>query len=235
MAVHSKDSRVLVNERHSSANISRWSVEHSRRLSPCTTILDTGQKYTPGQLAGSMTIAGFFDSAAGSLYQESIASIGTDDSYITTFLPEGFTLGSPAIFCVSDLSGVAVDASIEDVVGLSVTGSADGGVDMGHSLHAHSAETGDGNGTSIDNAASSANGGVGVLHVTAYSGLTNIVVKVQHSADDSAWSDLITFTTATGVTAERKTVSGTVNRYVRALWDVTGTGSATFVVAFARR
>ena len=94
--------------------------------------------------------------------------------------------------------------------------------------------TSDTNGTAVDNAAGTTNGGTGVVHVTAFSGFSGGVFKVQHSTDNSSWSDLITFTTVAGKTSERVTVSGTVNRYLRFFTDVTGTGSVTVQGSFAR-
>jgi hypothetical protein len=47
---------------------------------------------------------------------------------------------------------------------------------------------------------------------------------------------LATFTAATGATSQRVVVSGTVNRYLRASWTLTGTGAAaTFTASLARR
>ena len=110
-----------------------------------------------------------------------------------------------------------------------------GAIDRGLILHPLAARTVDTNGTAVDNTAGTTAGGAGYVQVTAYSGLTNAVIKIQHSTDNSVWADLITFATVTAApTAERKAVSGTVNRYVRALVDVTGTGSTTVFVGFNR-
>lgn len=235
MAINAKNSRLLLNETHVSGQIKGWSVSHQRDYGDATTILDDGWRGVPGLLSGNMTINGLFDSTVGGLYQEVASCVGVDNSALVTVLPDGFTIGKPALMAVTDIEGFEVPATNSDLVSLTVNGTADDGVDMGVSLHALTAETTSTNGTSVDNAASSANGGIAALHLTAYSGLTNIVVKVQHSTDNSVWTDLITFTTATAVTSERKTIAGTVNRYTRALWTVSGAGSATFVVAFARR
>ncbi|MEH0841624.1 hypothetical protein V6U81_04400 [Micromonospora sp. CPCC 205711] len=235
MAINAKNSRVLINEDHVSGSIKGWSVAHQREYGDATSVLDDGWRGVPGLLSGSMTLNGLFDSAVGGLYEEVAALVGVDNSALVTVLPDGFTIGKPALMTVSDIEGFEIPATVNELVSLTVNATADDGVDMGTSLHALTAETANGNGTSVDNTASSANGGVGALHLSAYSGFTNIVVKVQHSTDNSVWADLITFTTNTAVGSERKTVTGTVNRYVRALWTVTGAGSATFVVAFARR
>lgn len=112
-----------------------------------------------------------------------------------------------------------------------------GAVDDGVILHPLAARTTDTNGTTVDQTAGTTAGGQGYVQCTAYSGLTNAIVKIQHSTDGSSWSDLITFATITSApTAERVALASnaTVNRYVRAMVDVTGTGSVTFFVGFNR-
>jgi len=50
------------------------------------------------------------------------------------------------------------------------------------------------------------------------------------------WVDLITFSAATAATSQRRTVAGTVNRYVREQHTISGsTPSFTYAAAFARR
>lgn len=232
---HGKAGRLLVNERHASGDLTGWGATHQRAYGDITTVLDDGERSLPGLISGEVRLAGVWDSDTGSLFDESNSSLGSDNGYVVTVLPEGGTAGTVALLTVADVESVAADAEITDAVKVEITAKPDVGVDMGVVLHALGAETADGNGTAVDNAASSAGGGVATLHVTAYSGLTNAVIKVQHSTDNSAWSDLITFTTVTAVTAQLSTVTGTVNRYVRATVDVTGTGSVTYAVAFARR
>ncbi len=71
--------------------------------------------------------------------------------------------------------------------------------------------------------------------MTACSGFTNFVAKIRDSADDTTYADLITF--ADNVTApfgERATVTGTVDRYLSVDGNVTGSGSITAWVGFAR-
>lgn len=89
------------------------------------------------------------------------------------------------------------------------------------------------NGTSVDNGASSANGGTGIMMVLA-TAAGNWALKIQHSTDDAIWSDLITFVSSGGaITAETQAVTGTINRYLR--FQATRTaGTTTFLAAFAR-
>lgn len=231
---HSKNSRVFANERHISGQLTGWSVSHTRQYGEGTTILDTGAKWVPGIMSGSLALNGLFDSAQF-VETEVSSALGVDNGLLVTVCPAGTALGARAMFCPADPEGYSVDASVANTVTFSVDTVPDALVDMGPVLHDHAARTSDGDGTSVNRLASSANGAGASLHITAYSGLTNIIVKIQDSPDDAIWSDLITFSTATGVTSQFSTVAGTVDQYVRASWNVTGTGSATFLVALGPR
>ena len=78
------------------------------------------------------------------------------------------------------------------------------------------------NTTSIDQSASSSQGARAyIMNFTLSSG--SPTVKIQDSSNNSDWDDLITFTGSSAASAERKTVTGTVNRYVRL--NVSGTFS----------
>ncbi|HEX6969860.1 MAG TPA: hypothetical protein VF174_13770 [Micromonosporaceae bacterium] len=235
--VHAKNSRVLVNDAHLSGTINGYTLGHTRQLSDVTTVLDDGHRWVPGLLGGSMALRGLFDSAAGSVHETVSAAAGVDDGLLVTVMPDAFTIGRPAFIAVTDLEGYSVDASVSEAVTVQIDAQPDDGVDWGVSLHAHGAETATGNSASVDNAESTSGGGVASLHVTAVSGTTpSLTVKVQHSTDNSVWVDLITFTAATAASSERKTVTGTVNRYTRETHTISGTTpSFTYAVAFARR
>ena len=81
--------------------------------------------------------------------------------------------------------------------------------------------------------ASSANGGYATLHILATSS-GNYTLKIQDSPDNSAWADLITFTSIGGsLESELATVSGTVDKWLR--FQATKTaGTITAICAFAR-
>lgn len=92
-----------------------------------------------------------------------------------------------------------------------------------------------GSSDSLDNGASSSAGAAAYLQILDInSGAPT--VKIEDSTNDSSWSDLITFTAVSDgaePTFERKTVSGTVNRYLR----VTTTGTLSnckFIVGIRR-
>jgi hypothetical protein len=77
-------------------------------------------------------------------------------------------------------------------------------------------------------------GGAGYLHVTAFSGFSGFVAKVRDSADDVTYAVLVTFAGQTTVGAQRVEVSGTVDRHLAIDGNVTGAGSVTCWVGFAR-
>jgi hypothetical protein len=90
-------------------------------------------------------------------------------------------------------------------------------------------------GTVVDSGAGSSSGGAGYLEVTAMSGFTGFVGKIRDSPDDVTYADLVTFSNVTaGPAAERVAVAGSVDRYLSFNGDVTGTGSITPFVGFAR-
>lgn len=113
-----------------------------------------------------------------------------------------------------------------------------GAMETGVILSTLAAKTSSSNSTAVNNGGSSLNGGGAYVQVTAMSGFTSVTIKVQHSPNGSSWSDLATFTAVTAApTAEFVAVAAgtTVNQHLRALWTVTGSGSITFFVGFARR
>lgn len=234
---HGKNSRVLFNDDHVSGDITGWSWEHRRNFAEVTTLLSTGEQWIPGQFGGRVTLRGLFDTASsgGSFATEADEVRATNDGMLITILPEGLTVGTNALIASGTIESRSLTSAVKDAVALEVQGQPNDGVDWGVCLHGVNSESATGNAASVDNTTSSANGGVASMHVVAYSGTATFTVKVQHSVDNSVWADLTTFTSFTGETQERKTVTGTVNRYVRASWTVTGSGSAQFAVAFARR
>lgn len=234
--IHGKDGLILLNASNVGAQTNRWTFAHKRNYTMAACIGDSGERWDPGLISGTVTHNGFIDTTAG-LRTIAASSINVDDSVVSTIAPAGNTVNNMAFMAVADLASFTVDAVVTDTTPIVINSQPDDGVDIGFLLHALVAETADGNGTGLDNTALTSAGAVANLHVTAYSGFTSVVFKVQHSTDNSVWADLITFTTVTGLTQERlKTTSTTtVNRYLRSFWDVTGAGSVTFAIAAARR
>lgn len=97
--------------------------------------------------------------------------------------------------------------------------------------------TANGNGTAVAMAGPSASQSLyAALHVTAYSGFTNVVFKIQ--SDDASnflsATDRITFATVTGLTSGWASVAGSFasETHHRITATVTGSGSITFTAVF---
>ncbi len=192
-----------------------------------------------GLVDGTVTVNGFFDNASGAIhdvFSSNSGNLPTADQIVT--IPLGSAIGDDALGLVSKEAEYNISRASGSAIGVTASFASTEGIkpEFAEMLTAfddtHSSAT---NGTAIDNGASSANGASGYCHWFALSSGT-VVVKIQHSADNASWSDLITFTSTgtSGVdTAERGSASGTVNRYVRVA--TTGTFSnAQIAVAFAR-
>jgi len=244
--VHGSSTIVLANEKAVSSEVSGWTATHARAVSEVTTVGQTagsaGARFIPGLMSGTIAVRGPQDNdETAGLTKEITDAIGVDNVLLLTCLPDGTAIGKPAFFAVGDPTDWNIDAAVADAVGYTLSAQADESVEMGYVIHALGAETADGNGTAVDRGASpitpTTHGAVVAMHVTAYSGLTSAAIKVQHSTDNSVWADLVAFTSVTAIGWERKSVADgtTVNRYLRVVTDVTGTGSVTFLVSAAPR
>lgn len=239
--------RALVNEVEVSTELSGWTVTHQRAVSEVTCMGQTpgnaGANFVPGLMSGTLGLRGpQAQNSATGLTAEIGQAIGVDNALLATCLPDGVTIGKPAMFVYGDPTDYAVDATVADAVAMSFSAAADESVDMGYVLAELQAYTADAlTGTAVDRGAApltpTTRGLAAAVHVSAFTGFTGVVVKVQHSPDNAAWADLATFTTITAVGRERITVANgtTVERYLRASIDVTGSGSVTLLVAAAPR
>ena len=201
----------------------------------------SAKTYVVGHRDGTVSLSGMF---------ESTESTGTDQYFATALgsatkiklivAPEGNSNGAGAIMLVADDTSYEVSSAIADIVQASAEFQSTDAVEHGKILSSGSAVTATGNGTGVDNTLATTNGGAGFLSVPVNTRNGNITVKIQHSADNSTFADLVTFTvvSSTTKTSQRVEVASgtTVNRYLRVNYTVAGsTGSATPVVAFTRR
>mgnify|MGYP001616509267 FL=1 len=102
-----------------------------------------------------------------------------------------------------------------------VTYQVSGAFDQGIVLQEYATKQVDWTAATVDNSASSANGGYGTLQYSSFLGPNGFVGTIRHSDDGNTWATLITFATVYGAPgAQRIAVSGTVKRYL----DFTGFG-----------
>lgn len=190
-----------------------------------------------GMSAGAFSQAGaFFDDTANRMHTALKSSAGV--SRVGLIAWGGNTIACPCTG-FAGLLGVEYEviAKNGDLTKANAKYDVSGQVEEGVLLVAHAAITATTNGTGVDNSASSTSGGAAYLEVSAFSGFTSVAVKIQDSADNSAWLDVsgASFTAVTTApTAQRIAISGTIRRYTRYVATVTGSGSITLAVALAR-
>lgn len=213
----------------------------TRDMKPGTTFNDGG--YTcvkPGLISGEGRVTFLQDWAADVIDDElSVGQLGTQYPFTVVPNPTGtVTAGDPAYIARGVLGSLNPGLGVK---GEMATGEFmlpfDTAAPQAKVLHPSAARTTTGNGTAVALTGPTASQTLyASLHVIAYSGLTNVVFKIQ--SDDSSGmasaTDRITFTTVTAAGAsEWKTVAGnfSTETHLRATWTVTGTGSITFVIA----
>ena len=238
--IHGKSAIVLQNEFNLSSYFNDVSISRSIETAETTAFGASAKAYIVGLIDGTLSLSGMFDGAANAIDAEITDVLGVNAGAVISVSVQGVTtIGTRMISTTGKLTSYEVTAPVGDVVSANAEFQADDGIGNAVSLAALAAITTTTTGTSVDNAASSANGGFATLHVTANTMNAATVCKVQHSSDNSTWADLQAFTSvpSTTVTAERiKVANGTtVNRYLRAVATPAGAGSFTYHINFARQ
>jgi hypothetical protein len=198
---------------------------------------DSFKSYIPGLHDGTISLSGMWDPAAGATDATLHGLLGVDTTLVS-ILCEGATVGTRAKICKSSAASYDISTPVGDVVTAAAEFPADGGVWGGDVLLAGTAVTSTGTGTSVDNGAATTEGWVANLHITAIAGTPTVTYKIADSADDLSFADVTGggFTAATAIGSEQiGSLTGTVRRYARAAWTVTGSTSMTAYIILARR
>lgn len=233
--------RVLVGSLNYTAYATKVQTGITVAMLDYTTLANTAKVFGPGQDTSTISIDMLLDTDTTTGGQWS-AGTGwkASTSMPITHAPSGTAVGSECLMARGLLTQFAPKSQVADRVLATLAAQTDGATDPGVFLEDLTAVTVDGNGTARDNGAATSNGGIAFLHTTAFSGLTSDVITIEHSVDGStSWATLVTFSTvtslATGYDAQVVAPATTVRRYLRVVDDVTGTGSITRAVTFARR
>jgi len=232
---HGKDTKVFVNENDYSSYFNNADNTLSSDVAETTTFGVSGSSKTfiSGQRDGSASLSGFFDATSDAVIQPLLG--GADFLYVNGI--GGVSALDKVYFGNSNITNYGISSPVADVVASSLDIQADGGLLNGLVLE-NSTVTATGNGTARDNANSTANGGGAFLIITSASGSSpTLDVVIKHSADNVTYTNLVTFTQATGTTSEYKSVAKgtTVNRYLKVSYTAGG-GSPNFsaIVGFGR-
>lgn len=214
----------------------------ARQMKPSTTFADGGYSCVkPGLISGEALVRGFNDYDEDVLDDElSVDQLGTQYPVTVDPCPTGTSTAGDPCWIARGLVGKVMpfgQGQHGEMAGFEYALPYDFAIVQSKVAHPSAARTTDGDGTAVALAGPTATQKLyAALHVTAYSGLDSVVFKIQSDNDSGMASatDRITFATATGRTSEFASVAGdfSTETHHRITWNVTGTGSCTFVAAF---
>ena len=238
---HGKNVNVFIDEFDFSTYFNDVSASTTVDTAESSAFGTSAKTYVVGHRDGTISLSGMFEGTASTGTDEFFDNaLGNATKALVIVALEGHSNGTGAIMLEADDTSYEVSSAIADIVQASAEFQSTDAVEHGKILSTGSTVTATGNGTGVDNGASTTNGGAGFLSVPVNTRNGNITVKIQHSADNSTFADLVTFTVVSGTTTTSQKIEvadgTTVNRYLRVNYTVAGsTGSATPVVAFTRR
>lgn len=234
---HGKSATIFANGFNLSTYLNSVTLTGAADSAETSTFGGTSKSYIPGLTDGTLSLGGFYDGDANAVVDILNAALGNTTFSVVNHFPQGDTFGLDGWGFSAFSTSLAIDTNLGGAAAISSELQSSVGAELLLSHHALGAETTATNSISIDNGAASATGGVAYLHVTAITG-TNIIVKIQHSANDSTWADLLTFTSVTAANGKERirtaALTTSVDRYTRSIWSGTFS-SATFVVGFGRQ
>lgn len=235
--LHGKDTKVWFNEVDLGPYLNSIGFTGTRDTADTTNFASGGNKEAiAGVRSSTISAAGFhdvdmteiddaMDSGSGVLtWSPGAGSAIGDRAYLASIISTSLQVSAPA-------GGVV--ATAWEVMAADVTG-------LGQILHPKGEDTNSTTGATTDDSAATTTGWQSHVHVFAVDA-GSWVIKLQDSANGSAWSDVSggAFTAATGATSERlvSAVGATLRRYVRYVATRTGGSSGdgiTFALGYAR-
>jgi hypothetical protein len=234
--------RFLVNGYELSGYVMSFTGESEMEEKDFQVLNNTGVQYIAGSESASLELEGIFDSDttnADRIHDVLSAAFRSRDNHVLSRGVGAFAVGS--VCEMMDGPQINYRRPIESGELLKVEASfrSNNGDNHGHFLVSSALAAGTHNGTAVDNAAGTTNGGL--FHVHLHNDdASDVDVKVQHSTDNSIWADL-TGAVVSDLSAEHTAGSATVaagttvNRYIRSVATVTGGDTVLLTAAFARR
>ena len=218
-------------------------VGYTQALLETTSVNSSAPTRITGLVDGNLSVKVFFEATSEHTALLASNSLPTGDR--TVLVPMGSAVGDASLGLVAKQANYDVSqGGTGSPVSASASFSANGvAPDFGLMLTTHDdTVTSSTSGSSVDNSASSSDGGSWIYQViglSAVGGSARWHLNLQHSSNDSSWADVSTVTVnasdgTTGLSA-RTAFTGTLNRYVRhrVVLDASS-GSLQFAMAFTR-
>lgn len=243
--IHGSKARLLLSGRDVSGSMRAASTPMEVDVAESSTWGMTNKRYTSSdRVEGSLNGSGVWESGlAGAGSIDELLDTSLAGLHVASFLPGGDGFGKVARIIGGTEEAFEITSPGDEVVAFSFELASERGfLKRGRVLQPLAGAlniAAGGNGASFDDlgaAGTTTKGAAGALHViNKGGGAGTLTVKVQHSVDQAVWVDLITFTGRTVANvAEYLEVAGTVQRYLRALWTLTG-GTWDIHVAAGRK
>jgi hypothetical protein len=192
-----------------------------------------GYERVGGQIQGSLEFTSLFNPTTGQAH-DILSDLPTANVQMSYF--RGQAVGNPAASMIAKQPNYDASRSDDGDLKFQVQAVSNGyGLEWGQQLTAGvRTDTAATNGASIDTTASLSFGGQAYLHVFGFTG-TDVTIKIQDSANNSAWTDVTSFgftQVTAGNVAQRLQLgsTATLRRYLRVI-TVTTAGFTS--VAFA--
>jgi len=214
---HGRQSAVYANGYDISGYLKSFGMQAKAESHDVTTFGKTSRVKRGGLKDGTADGEGLFDGDAGAINDILEVILGANDK-IFVHMHEGDGFGNDGLAIQGIEVTYKIGSPVDGMVDLSLEVESSIGVEPVETLHELSAEAESGNGTSLDNLASSANGGS--VFVICSAG-TAVTFAVEDSANGTDWTAIsgVTIAAQTGPAATRVAISGTIREYTRITWD----------------
>jgi hypothetical protein len=190
-----------------------------------TDITQSAKSRLGGLRDGGIDVTSYHDPAAGQSHAAFSSLPRTD--VIATYL-RGQAIGNPAACCNAKQLNYDPTRAADGMLTFKVTTDASGfGLEWGEQLTAGvRTDTTATNGASQNDLAGTTFGAQAYLQAVALTGST-VTVTIQHAPDNTTWTTLVAFGAVTSApAAQRVTVAGSVQQYLRAITTGTFTSFA---------
>lgn len=238
-----RHARVWVAGLQAAAYANTMSGASNTAMHDVTVFTDDAKTFIPGQESAGFNLAGPFDTSEASAQANTTMKTvnGTGVETPVSYFPSG-TDQTNGLLVAANQVQFDTSSSVDGIVEWTLEAQPTGAIAYNGELFETATVTTDTDGTTKNDGAASSNGAIFHLHVTAFTGLTSDVIIIEGSTTGSFGGEettVATFATVnsalmSGVASDRQVVTGTVPRYLRVVDDVTGTGSITRTVTYAR-
>lgn len=235
---HGKNTEVLMSGLRLSNYLNSIDISRSADTAESTVFNSSGFKsYVSGNKDATLSAEGLFDGSPGSAESTLNTALGSSAAKIWTVWPQGSDTGKFGWGMSAYQTSYDISSPVDGVVSISVDSQSNVAFDRPVSLFGlASISSSSGNGNNNDNTSATTNGGVGYIQRTDTGGGTIATAVIQHSSAAATWATLVSFSAASAQTGQRVAVSGSVKRYTRFKYTLSGTTvAATVNVGFYRK